>query len=44
MIKRYQNVYMVEIDTINGVVHAVLNDYQLNKLTKELVGSGDDGK
>lgn len=35
---------MVEIDTINGAVHAVMNDYQLNKLVKELAGSGDDGK
>lgn len=44
MIKHYKDVYRIEIETIEGVVPVVVNDYQLNKLAKALVGYGDDGK
>lgn len=44
MIKRYKTLFLIDVETINGVVPVVLNEYQLSKLSKELVGAVDDGK
>jgi len=44
MIKKYKTLFLVDVETINGIVPVVLNEYQVTKLAKALNAEVDDGK